>query len=85
MSIIGQSSVVKPTMRVQVLGTVSNGYQIINRADVGGQYLNEWQTAKTTWVTTVRRFNTTPLDVYKRQIFDRDEVLCVEGLLFLCN
>ena len=55
------SSVVKPTMRVQVLGTVSNGYQIINRADVGGQYLNEWQTAKTTWVTTVRRFNTTPL------------------------
>ena len=48
----GFSSVVKPTMRVQVLGTVSNGYQIINRADVGGQYLNEWQTAKTTWVTT---------------------------------
>ena len=57
----GFSSVVKPTMRVQVLGSVSNGYQIINRADVGGQYLNEWQTAKTTWVTTVRRFNTTPL------------------------
>ena len=57
----GFSSIVKPTMRVQVLGTVSNGYQIINRADVGGQYLNEWQTAKTTWVTTVRRFNTTPL------------------------
>ena len=57
----GFSSVVKPTMRVQVLGTVSNGYQIINRADVGGQYLNEWQTAKTTWVTTIRRFNTTPL------------------------
>lgn len=57
----GFASVVKPTMRVQVLGTVSNGYQIINRADVGGQYLNEWQTAKTTWVTTVRRFNNTPL------------------------
>lgn len=57
----GFASVVKPTMRVQVLGTVSNGYQIINRADVGGQYLNEWQTAKATWVTTVRRFNTTPL------------------------
>ena len=57
----GFSSVVKPTMRVQVLGSVSNGYQIINRADVGGQYLNEWQTAKTTWVTTVRRFNTVAL------------------------
>ena len=57
----GFSSVVKPTMRVQVLGSVSNGYQIINRADVGGQHLNEWQTAKTTWVTTVRRFNTVAL------------------------
>ena len=57
----GFASVVKPTMRVQVLGTVSNGYQIINRADVGGQYLNEWQTAKATWVTTVRRFNNIPL------------------------
>ena len=57
----GFASVVKPTMRVQVLGTVTNGYQIINRADVGGQYLNEWQTAKATWVTTVRRFNNTPL------------------------
>ena len=57
----GFASVVKPTMRVQVLGTVSNGYQIINRADVGGKYLNEWETAKATWVTTVRRFNSTPL------------------------
>ncbi len=57
----GFASVVKPTMRVQVLGTVSNGYQIINRADVGGQYLNEWQTAKATWVTTVRRFQNTTL------------------------
>ena len=57
----GFASVVKPTMRVQVLGTVSNGYQIINRADVGGKYLNEWQTAKATWVTTVRRFQNTKL------------------------
>ena len=57
----GFASVVRPTMRVQVLGTVSNGYQIINRADVGGKYLNEWETAKATWVTTVRRFNSTPL------------------------
>ena len=57
----GFASVVNPTMRVQVLGTVSNGYQIINRADVGGQYLNEWQTAKATWVTTVRRFQNSTL------------------------
>ena len=57
----GFASVVSPTMRVQVLGTVSNGYHIINRADVGGQYLNEWETAKATWVTTVRRFQNTSL------------------------
>ena len=53
----GFASVMKPTMRVQVLGTVAIGYQIINRADVGGQYLNEWQTAKATWATVVRRFH----------------------------
>lgn len=53
----GFASVMKPTMRVQVLGTVADGYQIINRADVGGQYLNEWQTAKATWTTVVRRFH----------------------------
>ena len=53
----GFASVMKPTMCVQVLGTVANGYQIINRADVGGQYLNEWQTAKATWATVVRRFH----------------------------
>ena len=53
--------IIKLPMSLTVRITVSNGYQIINRADVGGQYLNEWQTAKTTWVTTVRRFNTTPL------------------------
>ena len=57
----GFASVIKPTMRVQVLGTVSNGYQIINRADVGGKYLNEWQTAKATWATVVRRFQSTTL------------------------
>ena len=57
----GFASVTKPTMRVQVLGTVSNGYQIINRADAGGKYLNEWQTAKVTWITTVRRFQSAKL------------------------
>ncbi len=57
----GFKSVIKPSMTVQVLGTVANNYQIINRADVGGKYLNEWQTAKTSWVTKVYRFtsNTT--------------------------
>ena len=58
----GFASSVKPTLQVQVNGNVSNNYKIINRADVGGQYLSEWQTANTVWVTTVYRFeNPTPL------------------------
>ena len=49
-------------IQVQVKGTLPDGYQIINRSDVGGQYLNEWQTATSNWVTIVRRFQpVTPL------------------------
>lgn len=48
----------KPTLTVQTLGSLSNGYQIINRADVGGKYLSEWETARTNWVTRVWRINT---------------------------
>ena len=44
-----------PTLTVQVLGTVANGYQIVNRADVGGKYQGTWQTAQATWVTIVRK------------------------------
>ena len=51
----GVASSVKPTLQVMVKGTMSNGYNIINRADVGGQYLNEWQTATTSWLTIVYR------------------------------
>lgn len=58
----GFKSVTKPTMTVMVKGTVADGYQIVNRADVGGKYLNEWQTAKASWATVVRRYQpTTPL------------------------
>lgn len=58
----GFASVINPTIQVQVKGTLANGYQIVNRSDVGGQYLNEWQTALSNWVTIVRRFQpNTPL------------------------
>jgi len=58
----GFASSVKPTLTVMVKGDLADGYQIINRADVGGQYLNEWQTATTAWATVVRRYEpTTPL------------------------
>ena len=52
---VGFQSVANPTLTVQVLGTVANGYQIVNRADVGGKYQGTWQTAQATWVTIVRK------------------------------
>ncbi len=56
------ASVTKPTLQVMVKGDVTDGYNIVNRADVGGQYLNEWQTATAQWLTVVfRPADTTPL------------------------
>ena len=52
---VGFQSTGKPTLTVQVLGTVPNGYQIVNRADVGGCYLKQWVTAQATWLTIVRK------------------------------
>ena len=44
----------------QVLGTIANNYQIVNRADVGGHYQGTWGTAQAFWVTIVRKLTTTP-------------------------
>ena len=45
-----------------VKGDVTDGYNIVNRVDVGGQYLNEWQTATASWLTVVfRPADTSPL------------------------
>ena len=58
----GFASVTKPTLQVMVKGDVTDGYNIVNRADVGGQYLNEWQTATASWLTVVfRPADTSPL------------------------
>ena len=56
---VGFQSVVNPTLTVQVLGTIANGYQIINRADVGGKYQGTWQTAQATWLTVVCKLTPT--------------------------
>ena len=42
-----------PMLMVQVLTGLPEGYKIINRADVGGKYLDAWQTARTSWQTTI--------------------------------
>ena len=57
---VGFQSVAGPTLSVQVLGTAVNGYQMVNRADVGGKYQGVWQTAQANWVTVVQRFWNTP-------------------------
>ena len=56
---VGFQSTSSPTLTVQVLGTIVNGYQIVNRADVGGKYQGTWQTAQASWVTIVRKLVTT--------------------------
>jgi Predicted outer membrane protein len=45
----GFASVENPKIQVQILPTLPKDYKIVNRADVGGLYLNEWQTAQTSW------------------------------------
>ena len=56
---VGFQSVANPTLTVTVSGTAANGYQLINRADVGGKYQGTWQTAQATWVTVIRKLTNT--------------------------
>ena len=46
--------------QILTISTTVNGYQLVNRADVGGQYQGTWQTAQASWVTIVRKYTTTP-------------------------
>lgn len=57
---VGFQSVAHPTLSVMVKGTAANGYQMVNRADVGGMYQNTWQTAQANWITIVRKMWNTP-------------------------
>lgn len=49
----------------QVMPNMPKDYRIVNRADVGGRYGNEWESAKTSWNTTVWTMNTTPVTLPK--------------------
>ena len=57
---VGFQSVVNPTLSVMVNGNAVNGYQMVNRADVGGKYQGTWQIATASWVTIIRRLWNTP-------------------------
>ena len=49
----------------QVMPNMPKDYRITNRADVGGRYGNEWESAKTSWNTTVWTVNTPPVTLPK--------------------
>ena len=57
---VGFQSVVNPTLSVMVNGNAVNGYQMVNRADVGGKYQGTWQTATASWVTIIRSLWSAP-------------------------
>lgn len=56
---VGFQSVTGPTLSLMVNGTAVNGYQMVNRADVGGKYQGIWQTAQASWVPIIRKIGTT--------------------------
>ena len=57
---VGFQSTVNPTLSVVVSGNAVNGYQMVNRADVGGKYQGTWQTAQANWVTIIQKLWDTP-------------------------
>ena len=57
---VGFQSVVSPTLSVMAYANAVNGYQMVNRADVGGKYQGTWQTTQASWVTIIQRLCSTP-------------------------
>jgi len=49
----GFTQVSAPKVYVDVLPSLGNAYQFVNKADVGGKYNNEWIITNTTWTTKV--------------------------------
>ena len=55
----GFQSQTQPTLTVAVNPNATDGYSIVNRADMGGTYSGIWQTAIASWVTIVRNLTKT--------------------------
>ena len=53
----GLASVVKPTVTIQTSANLANGYQVVNRADAGGQYMSQWETGRAAWITLIVKLN----------------------------
>jgi hypothetical protein len=56
----GFASVTKPMITVLTLPNLQNGYQIINRCEVGGVYQGAPQVSTAAWLTKVVRFGPAP-------------------------
>ena len=56
---VGFQSKTQPTLTVAVDPNATDGYNIVNRADMGGAYSEIWQTAIASWVTIVRNLTKT--------------------------
>lgn len=53
----GFASVVKPTVTIQTSANLANGYQVVNWADAGGQYMSQWETGRAAWITLIVKLN----------------------------
>ena len=53
----GFASVVKHTVTIQTSANLANGYQVVNRADAGGQYMSQWETGRAAWITLIVKLN----------------------------
>ena len=53
----GFASMVKPTITIQTSASLANGYQVVNRADAGGQYMSQWETGRAAWITLIVKLN----------------------------
>ena len=48
---------VKPAITIKTNANLPSGYQVVNRADAGGQYKSQWETSIASWMTLIVRLN----------------------------
>lgn len=68
---------VKPTVTIQTSANLANGYQVVNRADAGGQYMSQWETGRAAWITLIVKLNQPNLPKTRAiDMMDRGGILC---------
>ena len=67
---------VKPTVTIQTSANLANGYQVVNRADAGGQYMSQWETGRAAWITLIVKLNQPISPKPAIDMMDRGGILC---------